>query len=290
VAKIASDTFPKNIRVTAEADTGLPDVIGDPTQLHQVLINLCVNARDAMPEGGELRLHARRMVVDEHYAAQTPDASPGNYVRIEVRDTGTGIAETDLSRVFEPFFTTKPYGSGTGLGLSTSMAIVKSHGGFMHAYSERGKGTTMLVFVPVSDAAAAAVPVSGPELPRGRGELVLVVDDEASIRQITKQTLESFGYRVLLASDGAEAIACYARERDRIDVVLTDIMMPVMDGAAAIRVLYKMNPEVRIIAASGLAAEVRVADAIAAGVKHFLSKPYTADLVLKALRDILQPA
>jgi PAS domain S-box-containing protein len=290
VAKIAADTFPKNIRVTCETAAGLPDVIGDPTQLHQVLINLCVNARDAMPEGGELRLHAEQAMVDEHYAAQTPDARPGTYVRVSVRDTGIGVAEADLERIFEPFFTTKPHGAGTGLGLSTSMAIVKSHGGFLHANSERGKGTTMQVFVPVSEVAAPAVSVSGPELPRGHGELVLVVDDEVSVREITRQTLESFGYRVMLASDGAEAIACYARERERIDVVLTDMMMPVMDGAAAIRVLFKMNPEVRIIAASGLAAEARVADAAAAGVRHFLPKPYTADVLLRALRDMLRPA
>jgi len=288
IEKLANDTFLKNIQVRTFVPFDLWTVLGDPTQLHQVLLNLCVNARDAMPGGGKLTISARNITLDEHYAALHLEARPGPYVLLQVKDSGTGMPPEVIKKIFDPFYTTKDLGKGTGLGLSTSLGIVKSHGGFIRVYSEVGEGATFEVYLPaqkeISPGAAAQLAA---ELPRGHGELILVVDDEISVRQITQQTLGAFGYRVVLAVDGVEAVAIYARERAEIAAVITDMAMPVMDGPATIEVLRRMNPAVRIIAASGLAGQGRVTDAMNLGVKHFLPKPYTAETLLKALRDVL---
>src|ERR1044072_1562291 len=197
---------------------------------------------------------------------------------------------TDIqSRIFEPFFTTKEMTKGTGLGLSTALTIVKSHGGFMNVYSEVHKGSQFSLYLPALDS-PGRVEVSALEtdLPLGNDELILVVDDEESIREITRGTLETFGYRGLTASDGTEAVGLYADKRNEIAVVLTDMMMPFMDGPATIRALKKMNPAIKIIAASGLVAGNRGADASLDGVRVFLSKPYTAEKLLKALAEVLK--
>jgi CheY-like chemotaxis protein len=195
-----------------------------------------------------------------------------------------------IDRIFEPFFTTKELGKGTGLGLSTVLGIVRSHGGFVNVYSEVGKGSTFTLHLPAqSDDApgAGAVTIATERLPRGNGELILVVDDEASVRDVTRQTLESFGYRVVTAEDGAQAVGLYARHRDAVAAVLTDMMMPVMDGPALIAALQRIDPGIRIIAASGLSTNGNVARAVHAGVKHFLAKPYTADAMLTLLKEVL---
>jgi nitrogen-specific signal transduction histidine kinase len=283
--KIARDTFLKNIKVETNIPRDLWTVMGDPTQLHQVLLNLCVNARDAMPNGGRLTISAKNVNLDAHYASLNPEAKAGPYVFIQVEDNGTGIPPRILEKIFDPFFTTKEVGKGTGLGLSTSLAIVKSHGGFMRADSEVGKGTKFHINLPAqNEVSASASAEIADELPRGHGELILVVDDEASVRLITQQTLEAFGYRVLLAMEGTEAVAIYAMRKAEIAAVLTDMTMPVMDGLATIQVLRKLNPAVRIIAASGLTANSQIASF---GVKHFLPKPYTAETLLKVLKEIL---
>jgi PAS domain S-box-containing protein len=288
IGKIANDTFPKNIQVRSIIPNDLWTVVGDPTQLHQVLLNLCVNARDAMPSGGILTISAENVRVDEHYASLNVDAHPGAYVILQITDTGAGMPPAVIEKIFDPFFTTKEVGKGTGLGLSTSLAIVKSHGGFIGVYSEVGKGTTFKAyFTAQTEASAEAEAEIAADLPRGNGELILVVDDEASVRQITRKTLEGFGYRVVVASDGAEAVAAVARHGAEIAVVLTDMMMPVMDGLATIQVLHKLNPELPIIAASGLYADGRVTQAGSLGVRHFLSKPYSADALLQVLQKIL---
>lgn len=284
VEKITKDTFLKHITIRTDVPADLWRVIGDPTQLHQVLLNLCVNARDAMPGGGQLIIAAENVTLDAHYADVNIDAKAGLYVVLRVEDNGTGIRPDVLERIFDPFFTTKEVGKGTGLGLSTSMAIVKSHGGFMRAYSERGRGSKFNVYIPARATTAVDVGAPVPELSRGHGELVLLVDDEPAVRHITQQTLEAFGYRVVVAVDGTEAVAIYARRGDEIAVVLTDMMMPVMDGPATIRVLRKMNPAVRIVAASGLDAN---AHGVGLGITHFLPKPYAADRLLTTLRLIL---
>jgi two-component system, cell cycle sensor histidine kinase and response regulator CckA len=263
-------------------------ISADATQIHQVLMNLCVNARDAMPRGGELTVRARNVTLDEAYARMHLEARPGRFVEVTVADTGHGMTPEVVSRIFEPFFTTKEIGKGTGLGLSTALTIIRSHGGFINVYSEPRRGTQFAVYLPALEGGGAvASERATPELPAGRGELILVVDDEESIRQITKGTLETFGYRVVTASDGTEAVALYAQHRDGVALVLTDMMMPFMDGPATIRALQKMNPQVRVIAASGLAAGDKAAEAAAAGAHDFLPKPYTAEKLLKTLAEIL---
>lgn len=193
-----------------------------------------------------------------------------------------------LNKIFEPFFTTKEVGKGTGLGLSTSMAIVRSHAGFIRVYSEPWKGTRFMVYLPAEARQGAAGEEAVPRpLARGNGELILVADDEPSVRQITGSTLEAFGYRVMLAGDGAEAVALFAQHRDEVALVLTDMMMPIMDGPATILVLRRMNPKVRDIAVSGLDANGRLAKAASAGAAHFLPKPYTAEALLQLIRQAL---
>jgi PAS domain S-box-containing protein len=289
IAGIAKDTFPKTITVTLAVPETTWNVPGDPTQLHQVLLNLVVNARDAMPNGGTLNLTAANMEIDDHFAAMYPESRPGAYVVFAVADSGSGMAPEILEKVFEPFFTTKEIGKGTGLGLSTTSSIVKGHKGFLTVESEIGKGSKFRVYLPAdTDEVRTSGEDYEDESPRGNGELVLVIDDEASVRAITRQTLEAFGYRVVLAGDGAEGIAMFARHMDEIQVVLTDMMMPVMDGAATIRALLRLKPSVRIIAASGLATKGAEAEAASSGgVKKFLPKPYTAGTILRALRDVL---
>ena len=290
LATIVRDTFPKNITVADHLGSELWSLQADPTQLHQVLLNLCVNARDAMPAGGHITLAARNIVIDEAYAAVNIDAQIGPYLILTVEDTGTGISKAVIDKIFDPFFTTKEFGKGTGLGLATSLAIVTGHKGFMRVYSNPGGGTRFDVYLPAQTTQATqATPVPAIVNPRGKGETVLVVDDEAGIRQIAKRTLEAFGYRVLLASDGAEAVALYAQQQANIDVVLTDMMMPLMDGAATIQELVKLNPQVRIIGASGLAIDAQATGAAAARVMYFLPKPFTSETLLTAIRAALPP-
>ncbi|WP_395735315.1 PAS domain S-box protein [Prosthecobacter sp.] len=289
IEKIANETFLKNIEIRSSFENDLWVVQGDPTQLHQVLLNLCVNARDAMPGGGVLKLSACNLVLDGQCTELSTEARPGPHVLIEVEDSGVGMPPDVLERIFEPFFTTKELGKGTGLGLSTTLAIIKGHHGFMRVHSELGVGTKFQIYLPANDAGGVPEAVR-PEaqLPRGSGQLVLVVDDEVTVRQIIRQTLEAFGYRVLLAADGVEASTVFTARQGEIDVVLTDMMMPVMDGLATIQVLMRMNPHVRIIAASGLSVKDMVAKATAAGVKHFIPKPYSAETLLKTLDQVLR--
>jgi PAS domain S-box-containing protein len=289
IQSIIKDTFPKDIRMEFSIPNDIWTILGDPTQVHQILLNLCVNARDAMPNGGSLSVKVENCVLDEHYAAMNLQAQAGRYVQISVADTGTGIPPNLLDKIFEPFFTTKAINKGTGLGLSTVMAIVKSHGGLINVYSEPNKGTTFKVYLPAMEMSSEArkEQLEQASLPRGNGEVVLLVDDEASILTITTQTLLAFGYNVLAATDGAEAVAVYAERKNDIAVVLTDMAMPIMDGAATIRALTKMNPKLKIIAASGLHANADMTKASGVGIKHFLTKPYTAETLLKAMRTIL---
>ncbi len=286
---IIKNTFPKNIRLQFAIPNDTWMILGDPTQVHQILLNLCVNARDAMPSGGNLTFGVENCVLDEHYAAMHIEAKPGRYVNINVTDTGMGIQQGILDKIFEPFFTTKEIDEGTGLGLSTVMAIVKSHAGVIDVYSEPGKGTTFKVYLPATELSVEAQKLVTQQIsvPWGKGETVLVVDDETSILAITSKTLQTFGYRVLTATNGADAVAAYAEHRKEIAVVLTDVSMPIMDGAALIRALTKINPVVKIIAASGLSSNGSVTKLNEPSVKHFLTKPYTAKTLLKTLRAIL---
>ena len=287
--RVIRDTFPKSIDIQVECPEGLWLVLADPTQLHQVLMNLAVNARDALPHGGRLRIAMANVVLDEHYATMSGEASPGPHVRISVVDSGMGMSKEVMERIFDPFFTTKEVGKGTGLGLSTVAAIIKAHGGFVNVYSEPGNGTTFRLYFPAREEGEEMdQEVLGIELLRGDGEVILVVDDESSVREITKQTLQTFGYRVVTARDGADAVAIYAQRGEEIDLVLTDMVMPIMDGPATIQALRRMDPQVRIIAASGLGANGGVARAVESGIRHFLPKPYTADTLLGAIHRVLR--
>ncbi len=286
--KIVRETFPKNVAVRFSLAKDLSSVVGDPTQLHQVLMNLAVNARDAMPDGGRLSIEAENVSIDEHYANMHLDARPGRFVRVSVADTGHGIAPAVADRMFEPFFTTKDQGKGTGLGLSTVLGIVKSHGGFVGVYSEPGSGSEFRVFLPAADAAPLdARPHVEDVLPRGRDELVLVVDDEPGIRSVTSQTLEAFGYRAVAAGDGAEAVALFADRRAEVRAVVLDMMMPVMGGVQAARALTRLDPDVRILGTSGVTVGTAREEAVTAGVTAFLTKPYTAEELLRALAALL---
>ncbi|MCW0216755.1 MAG: PAS domain S-box protein [Prosthecobacter sp.] len=289
VAHIADETFLKAIQVFTQVDSELWQVLGDSTQLHQVLLNLCVNARDAMPEGGKLIISADNVMLDTSHSAVEPDARPGPYIQIRVEDTGSGMTHEVAQRMFEPFFTTKDTGRGTGLGLSTTLGIVRSHHGFIRVCSEPGRGTSMTVYLPALTNPQNALQKTAPlQIPRGKGELILLVDDEDAIRQITRQSLECFGYRVIMATNGAEGVRAYEAYQDQIAAVLTDMMMPTMDGPAMIQILVRMNPNVLIIAASGVNTKAMAAKAVSAGVKHFIPKPYTADIVLTSLGALLQ--
>ena len=288
ICKIANDTFMKHVQVRTIFTDDLWPVIGDATQIHQVLLNLCVNARDAMPNGGMLTLCAENLVLDAQYAALNPDATPGPHVLLKVQDTGTGMPPEVMEQIFDPFFSTKEISIGTGLGLSTSLAIIKSHGGFIRVSSEVGVGTTFMVHLPAQSGNSSTLPsVPAAEIPRGNGELILIVDDEATVREITRQTLEAYGYQVLLAADGVEGVAAYTARGSEIAAVLTDMTMPVMDGLAMIQILRRMNPEVHVVAVSGLsvyATDLRSADL---RVGDFLLKPYTAETLLRTLRQAL---
>jgi PAS domain S-box-containing protein len=288
VIGILKDTLPKSISIKYDVPADLWVVSADATQIHQVLMNLCVNARDAMAQGGELTIRAENLSLDDNYARMHLEARPGRHVLITVADTGGGIPPEVVGRIFEPFFTTKEVGKGTGLGLSTALTIVRSHGGFINVYSEPRRGTQFAVYLPAVEAEAEAGARLQSDLPVGHGELILVVDDEDSIRQITKATLETFGYRVVTAADGTEALGLYAQHREEVAGVITDMMMPFMDGPATIRALQKMNPQVKIIAASGLSGQDKAAEANSAGVQQFLPKPYTAEKLLKALAHLLR--
>ncbi|WP_169829296.1 PAS domain S-box protein [Lacunisphaera limnophila] len=288
VETMIRSTFPKNITLRFDVPKDLWLVTADPTQLGQVLLNLCVNARDALPAGGQLTVTARNVRLDTHFSLLNREITPGPHVLLEVADTGTGIPQDIVDKIFEPFFTTKAPGKGTGLGLSTVIGITRSHGGTINVYTEPGKGSVFKVYLPAAhDAteAPAAETIAAPA--RGQGELILVVDDEDMIRTVTQGTLESSGYQVLVAADGAEAFALYHQHRHQIALVLTDMMMPVMDGHALIGALRRINPGVRLVAASGLNDNNNQIKAAQDQIQFFLCKPYTATALLTTIRDAL---
>jgi two-component system cell cycle sensor histidine kinase/response regulator CckA len=284
IEQIVSDTFPKTLSFELDSERDPWTVTGDPTQLHQVMLNLCVNARDAMPHGGKITLRIENVVLDETYSSMNHGSKPGSYLAISVTDTGSGIPPNIRDRIFEPFFTTKDIGKGTGLGLSTSLGIVQSHGGFINLTSEVGKGSTFKIYIPANAVVAAPASAAAKRagLPRGHNELILVVDDEQPILNVAKSTLERFGYRVLVAMNGAAAVSTYALERDSIAVVVTDMAMPIMDGPAMAVALKAINPGVKIIGSSGMDGG-GLSAAANVGVIEFIPKPYSAETLLMAI-------
>jgi PAS domain S-box-containing protein len=283
--RMISETFPSNIRIVTSVPEGLWQITGDSTQIHQVLLNLAINARDAMANGGILTITASNVSLDPKMLGSSRESSAGRHVLLDVSDTGTGISSSNVEHIFEPFFSTKKPGNGTGFGLAIVHTIVKGHGGFLTVDSDVGRGTSFKIYLP-ADAALrtfGSLPPYHSEVPRGHGELILIVDDEFAIRDMTRRTLESYGFRVVVANNGAEAVKLYSEKSGEISLVITDMMMPVMDGAAAVKELKRINPDVKIIVVSGLA----IREETRMGVSDFLAKPYTAPELVQMVCHVI---
>ncbi len=286
IEKMLQETFPKSITIETNIQSDLWTVNADATQLFQVLMNLCVNARDAMPQGGKLIIEGENIVLDEKYTPQCSQFNQGQFVLITVRDNGLGIPADAISKIFDPFFTTKELDNGTGLGLFTSMAIIKSHGGFIDVHSEFGNGTQFKIYLPVSEKLKyKTVDEEIPEPFCGNGEVVLVVDDEVSIREVTQMALEANGYEVITASDGTEALTLYVKNREKIKLVLLDTMMPHLDGYTTAKILQQFDADIKIICTSGFTDDGKTNRAMPA--KAFLPKPYTAKKLLHTIVTVL---
>lgn len=287
IEKFARATFPKDILIKTSCAPNLHPIVADSTQLHQVLLNLCVNARDAMPDGGTLTVDVENTQVDDLFTATASDAKPGEFVVCRISDTGTGIPPEIIDRIFDPFFTTKGPDKGTGLGLATVAGIVKSHGGFVRVHTEPQKGTTFAVYLPstqdqVSDEAhLTAQPAFG------RGEMILLVDDEESVRHIGQQVISAFGFNVLTAADGTEALMLVAIHRAQLRVAITDLHMPQMDGVAFARVLKRLAPLAGVVVATGRMDEHAANQLTEMGITTWLQKPFTQEKLLAAIRSVL---
>ena len=293
VMAMAQQTFPKNITLVAEVPADIWPIIGDGTQLHQVLLNLCVNARDAMPDGGTLTIAVGNRQFDLAAASMIPGAKAADYTVMRVSDTGTGMTPEVIDKIFDPFFTTKETGKGTGLGLATVLGLVKSHGGFVTLSSELGKGSTFQVHWPAASHEQSTEPKVASALPpSGQGELILVVDDEENIREAVTATLSRHGYRVLAAKDGVEGVLRFADADQEIKLVISDLDMPTMDGITMIQVMRKTNPALKVIVSSGMASgkqmNSRIHELHALGVRDILAKPYTVNQILKAVHAALR--
>jgi CheY-like chemotaxis protein len=287
---VVRETFPKTIRLEDNVPVDLVPIMADPTQIHQVILNLCVNARDSMPSGGTLRLRAANCILDEAEAAKIEGASAGSWLMLHIEDTGTGIPADTLSHIWEPFFTTKDSGMGTGLGLSTVRGIVENHKGFISLTTVPNKGTTFRVYLPATEVPSAnvgAAPARARAI-RGNGELVLIVDDEPQIRDVTAAILKRHGYRVLIAADGIEAVALFAPRSNEISVVVTDLRMPNLDGSALAHIVRRLNPLVKTLAVSGLSSGADAAE-MKRMAGAFLYKPFKADALLQAVSLLLHP-
>jgi two-component system, cell cycle sensor histidine kinase and response regulator CckA len=284
IQKIVQQTLPKSIEITRDIPGDLWTVLGDLTQLHQVLMNLCVNARDAMPQGGTLSIVATNRSIDAAVASRYLDAQVDDYVVISVSDTGTGIQPQLLHRIFDPFFTTKGIGLGTGLGLSAVLGIIKTHGGFLDVQSQVNQGTQIDIYLPASHT-PLYLGLASPSLPSGRQQLILAIDDERAIGELIKTTLETYNYRVIVAESGAEALEMYVNRVEEIDLVLIDMMMPIMDGLSTITSLHQLNPDLPIVAMSGLSSAESIAQARRFGCRYFLPKPYTTEDLLQVIAD-----
>jgi signal transduction histidine kinase/ActR/RegA family two-component response regulator len=281
MAAIMRETFPRDIVVVENAPPGLWKVVADATQLHQVLMNFCVNARDAMPAGGTLSLLAENVVLAGDEPTLHAEAKEGPYVVLSVGDTGQGISQEIIGRIFDPFFTTKDFGAGTGLGLATVIGILRNHGGFVTVHSEPGLGSTFKAYLPASAGPEGAALRPVPNLvAKGRSELILVVDDEPAVLELTRRILEKHNYRVVTAPDGREALALFMMRRQEVKLVLTDSIMPVMGGVALIRALRALNSQLKIVATSGLDEEKKRTELAALGVHDVVLKPCTPQELL----------
>jgi two-component system cell cycle sensor histidine kinase/response regulator CckA len=288
--KIMEGSFPKNLKLKVQCDPKLPTVLGEATQLHQVLMNLCVNARDAMPHGGTLTLEAMSQMVDATYASSVPDAKPGDYVALRVRDTGTGIPPEIIDRIFEPFFTTKGPDKGTGLGLSTVMGIIKGHDGFLQVQSQPGQGSTFTAFLPVHSAGSDTEHIIKAAAGfRGQGETILIVEDDDSVRKVVCAVLRRLNFNPLAATDGADGLLRALENRAELRAVITDLHMPHMDGLAFVRALRRMLPDIPVAVASGRMEEAMAEELKTLGVTCWLTKPFTEPELAETLKTFFAP-
>ncbi len=286
--KTFMDVFPKSITFENEIQKSLWNVLGDKTQLEQIILNLFVNARDAMPEGGILKISGENIYIDKNFIRLNPGAKPGPFVCIEITDTGTGISPEIMDKIFDPFFTTKEIGKGTGLGLSTLIGIVKSHGGFVNAFSEPGKGSQFKVYLPALKTVDIKVQCTNEvKCSKGNGEMIMLVEDEAAIRKVTQTTLENYGYKVLTAKNGLEGLEVYKAMKDKIKIVITDINMPKMDGITMVKSISNFNPQAKFIINSGLMSSFNKSDLEPVNSKSFLQKPYSTENLLKEIMQLL---
>lgn len=289
IDQLISQTFPKSIQMKTTYPKNLWPIQADPTQLNQALLNLCVNARDAMPKGGLLEISAQNQTIQKEVTNFHPDAKEGSYVVLRISDTGNGIPEKYLDKIFEPFFTTKEFGKGTGLGLSTVRSIVQNHGGFITVRSKPGQNTTFEVYLPAHQVSDENPSIPSEEhLPRGNGELILVVDDEVFILDMLKHTLELFGYRVLTAKGGSKALEIYQRHASEIKGAIIDRYMPFMDGLETIRALQKINPDVKCIQISGAVENIEQEEQLPSAIISSIRKPYTTEKLLKSVQELIQ--
>jgi CheY-like chemotaxis protein len=280
-------TIDKAIVIEMDLQDDVPLVEGDSTQIYQMVMNLCVNARDAMPKGGTLTLTTRYKYVPPSKSLRRLQVEPGHYVNIRIQDTGTGMDEQQLQRIFDPFFTTKEMGKGTGLGLSVVYGVVKGHGGYIDVKSTPGRGTCFEIFFPASSAVQVPDRVEATAAPRGRNELVLIVDDEDSIRNCLKEILESHGYRALQATDGEQALELYAERSDEIDIVILDMIMPNRNGHDTFLELRKLKPDVKALLSTGYTHDARVSEIMNLGIEDYIMKPYNNVELLTKIRASL---
>jgi two-component system, cell cycle sensor histidine kinase and response regulator CckA len=285
--KIISATFPKNIRLEVRVSREEGVVLGDATQLHQVLLNLCVNARDAMPDGGTLSLETALNEVDDALAATVEGARPGRYVIMRVSDSGTGIKPEILDLIFDPFFTTKGPEKGTGMGLSTVLGIVRSHHGFIRVESRPGKGSTFSVYLPLAEGKKTDTERFHRHNEfQAKGELVLVVDDEAAVRNSVELLLQRLNFRTLTCASGHDALISFAQRRADISAIICDLQMPHMDGVVLVQALHRMSPQARVVVMSGNPSERQLAELKAMGVVAVLTKPFSAKQLVETLRNL----
>jgi PAS domain S-box-containing protein len=287
LTRLLERTFPRNITIRTVLPREIGPVLVEPSQLEQVVMNLCINARDAMPEGGELLIEVQPVFLDEEYCRAHADGSePGSYVLISVSDTGHGMNEETLRRAFDPFFTTKEVGKGTGLGLAVVWGIAKNCGGFVHLYSEVGIGTSVHVYLPTSTERPPETALPEPTVPAGT-ETVLVVDDEEMVRGLGRRILERRGYKVLLARDGVEALQVYKANEEEVALVVLDLIMPKMDGHKTLKKLKELNPAVKVLLASGYSANGEARKALGEGAVGFVQKPFSFVDLAAAVREAL---
>jgi two-component system cell cycle sensor histidine kinase/response regulator CckA len=262
----------------------------DPSQIEQVLMNLCFNARDAMPKGGQLVIETRNISLDEHYCKQHSEAQPGRYIRLSVSDTGVGIGRETMARIFEPFFTTKEVGQGTGLGLATVLGIVKQHEGFVDVYSEPGKGTAFHVYLPASEGTPEALEQQDDAPVRGGTETILVAEDHEGMRDMAREILEMLGYRLILVQDGEEAVREFQAHKDSIALLLLDVVMPKLGGTDVYERISQEKAGVPVLFTSGYSEHGAALASLAAKGASVLQKPYGSKVLSRKVREILDHA